>query len=104
MKIELPEMSGKVVSIEVAKQTSRYARRLFKECPHTRIQIDQTLTTLLCLDCGKDINPVIWLAGLVEEWHRLNWITDKYNEASKKLEEKSKAKCRHCGKMTPISR
>jgi len=60
------------------------------------------LTTIRCLDCEKDINPVVWLAMLAEEWQRVERLTGEYKAAAEKLNEKSRTKCRHCGKMTPV--
>lgn len=102
MEIELPDADGgNVISISIAKHTSRYARRLWKECPHDGIDIDPTLDTLYCRDCGKDVNPVQWLAMMVEEWHRVKALYEKHRQMAEKVEERSKVKCRHCGKFTP---
>ena len=102
MKIDLPDESGKVVSISVAQHTTRYGRRLFKECTHNRIHVDETLATLHCLDCDKEINPVVWIAMLAEDWQRVERITKAYKIECDKLDARSRVKCRHCGKITPV--
>lgn len=102
MKIELPDEAGKVISIEVSKHTTRYARRLFKECEHHRIEVDATLKNLICLDCHKEVNPVQWVSMMVEEWHRIKMLTDAYQREAEKKEKRSRVKCLHCGELTPI--
>lgn len=103
-KIELPDETGKVISIEVASQTTRYARRLYKMCEHHRIIVDVTLNSLICRDCNKEVNPVQWVAMMAEDWSRVKRLTEEYNKAAERVEERSKVKCRHCGKMTPLER
>lgn len=103
VNIELPDAHGKVISITVAGQTTRFARRLFKECPHHRIAVDVTLSNLICSDCGKEVNPVQWVAMMAEEWHRVKRVADEYRKQADRVETRSKVKCRVCGKMTPLN-
>ena len=103
-KIDLPDETGKVVSIEVAKHTTRYGRRLFNECEHYSIEVDPTLAAVTCKLCGKEINPVQWIMLMAEEWHRIKRLSDEYKKQADRVEERSKVKCRICGKMTPIGR
>ncbi len=102
LRIDLPdEDGGNVISIEVLRQ-SRYYRRLQKTCPHHAITIDTALAQVKCKSCGAELNPMETLAMMVEEWHRVQNLYERYKAANELHEKRSRVKCRNCGKLTPI--
>ncbi|WP_227461678.1 hypothetical protein [Cupriavidus pauculus] len=65
---------------------------------------DEKLENVLCKGCGERVSPIWVLRQLAQEetrWHRAR---ETYQEEMKRLAERSRTKCRHCGEMTPISR
>lgn len=74
-------------------------------CQHTAsFTVDEKLDTVECSACGEKLNP-IWalkqLARMETRWHRHH---EQYQEECKRLAERSRTKCQHCGEMTRISR
>jgi DNA-directed RNA polymerase subunit RPC12/RpoP len=100
-KIELPSDDGKVISLEVRRE-SIYGRRLRKTCPHGRALIDTALAMVICQDCGKELNPIEHLASLAEEWARIERLYEMYRQEKEAVETRKKVKCRHCGHFTNI--
>jgi ribosomal protein S27E len=100
-KIELPGDDGNVISLEVHR-ASFQARRLRKTCTHSRVLMDTSLAELMCRDCGEKLNPVEYLAYLVEEWARIERLYAMYNQEKEYVETRKKVKCRHCGHFTNI--
>jgi hypothetical protein len=101
MRVDLPDESGNVISIEVARK-NRIARAFKKECLHWRVEVDTMLAQLKCLDCELLLNPTEWIAYMAEHWKHVQHLMDKYREAKAALEEKQRTKCQHCGKFTPV--
>jgi len=73
-------------------------------CAHNKFIIDEPLSFVECVDCGKQLNP-LWV--LI----RLRNIESSYNrriadlrKIAKKAESKNSCKCQHCLKMTKIQR
>lgn len=102
MKIELddPANPENVISIEVAR-----ARNLmFKEssCQHLAVKIDRLEAMLSCSDCGKEINPIEWIAFLAEHWGRIQELMRRYHEAKVSFEAKQRCRCEHCGQLTKV--
>jgi ribosomal protein S27E len=101
MKIELPGDDGKVISLEV-RRASFEARRLRRTCTHSRVWMDTSLAELECQDCGEKLNPVEYLANLVEEWARIERLYAMYRQEREYVATRKKVKCRHCGHFTNI--
>lgn len=104
MKANLPDKDGgNVISIEVFRR-NRQQRKIYEQCTHGRISVDTALVHLTCLDCGALLNPVEWVASLADEWDRITRMTDRYKEEVAKFEKRTRTKCIHCEKFTPVSR
>lgn len=75
------------------------------KCQHrTGFVFDEKLEHVLCKGCGEHVSAIWVLRQLAQEetrWHRAR---ETYQEEMKRLGERSRTKCRHCGEMTPISR
>lgn len=100
-EVSLPIGDGVVVRLSDYAE-SRRMRKLRGKCQHTNIELDITVTTIQCIDCGQQINPVAWIYMLINEWHEYERAAKAYLEALKEYQERSRTKCSHCGKMTDI--
>lgn len=71
---------------------------------HGPYQINESGTEVICGTCKEKLNP-IWVLRQLSitegRWHQLH---NRYQDEMKRLADRSKTKCRHCGEMTPISR
>lgn len=76
----------------------------YRGCQHKRALIDRKLGMLECADCGKTLNPIEFLVYLAGEEGLWFHNRQKYYDAMKRLDARSKTKCEHCGQMTRISR
>lgn len=103
MDIQLPDEAGNVIELSIVRE-SRYGRKFpgSKLCPHERVTLDTTLTSLKCRDCGEGLNPIEYIVMLTEQWHRVDRLYKTYREAHAKYEAKKKTRCEHCSKMTRV--
>lgn len=96
--IDLPAFDdGKVICIAAAR-----ARFAVAKCSHRNMIVDEDLAEVECQDCGAKLNAVAMLARFASEesrWHRQGVAL---RELQRKLEEKQRCKCQHCGKMTRV--
>ena len=77
----------------------------FGECQHRAgFDVDDKLDEVTCRGCNAKLSP-IWvlrqLANMETRWHRHR---ETYQDEMKRLAERQRTKCRHCGEMTTISR
>ena len=73
-----------------------------EHCQHMQVEIDEQLAEAMCLDCGVRLNPIDLLARFAREESRWNRERVMKLELDKRLNAKRRAKCQHCGKMTPV--
>lgn len=66
--------------------------------------IDQSLAEVECSVCGEKLNPMWVLTRLAAQDNRFQENHTRYQEEMKRLKERSRTKCQHCGEMTRISR
>lgn len=57
-----------------------------------------------CKDCGEKLNPMYVIKMLSSQETRWHEARSRYQEEMKRLAERSRTTCRHCGKMTKISK
>lgn len=76
------------------------------ECSHrdTTYLICASETEVVCGRCNTRLSPLWVLAQLAHHEHRMNDLNDQYDDQMKRLAERSRTKCEHCGRMTRISR
>ena len=76
------------------------------ECDHNTIVVDEKLWRIECKDCGEMLDPIRYLVNLAkkEKKWRFNYLQEMewYEATYKRRVEKSRCKCRNCGKMTSI--
>jgi ribosomal protein S27E len=103
--VDIPgkEPGSNVISLEVARNSAR-SLRVKEECPCMRIAIDIESTTVHCRDCGKDLNPVVWIARLADRWRYLTDRIEQMNALKAEIELKNRVKCRGCGVFTKVVR
>ena len=80
----------------------RFLQIASTKCFHGTYLIDEKLSLVECSKCHEKINPMTVLAELATKetmWHRNK---EYAANASKRLEERMRCKCQHCGKMTRI--
>lgn len=70
---------------------------------HTYI-IDPETDTVECSKCEKKFNPMFVLEDLATKESR--WMRNgaRYQEEMKRLSERTRTKCDHCGEMTRVSK
>ena len=75
-------------------------------CSHLFVQyiISESEAEVECGKCHAKLNPMWVLARLANDDRRFHEAHQKYHEEMKRLSERTSTKCRHCGKMTGISR
>lgn len=61
-------------------------------------------TEVECGNCGTRLDPMWVLKILARREHGWHQKREVANEEMKRLEQRTSTKCRHCGKMTRISR
>lgn len=71
-------------------------------CPHLHLSVDPEKAFVECKDCQEKLNPMAVLSRFAKEESRWSIERQSMNETIKKLQEKSRCKCEHCGKMTRI--
>jgi len=103
IRIELPdETKANVIELRLVREAP-YARRMGGPlCAHNKVTVDTTLAELVCDDCKVRLNPIEYIAGLIDHWHRVEQRAAAAREAVKLLDAKQKCRCDHCGKMTRV--
>lgn len=61
-------------------------------------------TEVECGVCGTRLNPMFVLMRIAGQESAFSHTRKLYQEEMKRLSERSKTRCDHCGKMTRISR
>ena len=77
-----------------------------QKCQHLDgpFEVDEKGGRCKCLDCGEDVSPIFVLVQLMKKESRWRRTRERYEDEMKRLAERSKTKCEHCGKITRISR
>jgi len=76
------------------------------KCLHVMVGyvIDPSAAEVECGGCGEKLNPMWVLGQLVTADRRFAESQARYQDEQKRLAERQRTKCYHCGKMTRISR
>jgi len=74
-------------------------------CAHfnTSFEVDERAGKCKCLGCGAEVAPMFVLKRLMELESRWMRTRAAHQEEMKRLKERRKTKCQHCGQMTRIS-
>lgn len=99
MKVELPDSAGEnVISISVVRKT-----RFSRDCRHRQVEVDPVLAEVECKSCGKNVNPIEWIAMMAEEWDRVKELYRLHKDAADVWEEKQRTQCQFCKRITPVN-
>jgi hypothetical protein len=66
--------------------------------------IDEAAAEVECSVCKAKLNPMWVLARLAHNETKYHETARRYHDEMKRLAERSRTRCDHCGKMTRISR
>lgn len=75
-----------------------------RECSHSKIIINESLSTVTCQLCDEKLNAVWILQQYAKAESRLKRRLAELRKLSALAEAKNRCKCRHCGSMTIIQR
>jgi Zn finger protein HypA/HybF involved in hydrogenase expression len=75
-----------------------------RPCYHQRFVVDGTKAEVECGDCHEKLNPMWVLTQLAMRDHRFHEAHERYAEEMRRLDERHRTKCDHCGRMTRIRR
>ena len=66
-------------------------------------EVDEKGGKCKCLTCGGEVSPIFVLTRLMKQESR--WMRTRlaYMDEMKRLHERERTKCQHCGKQTRIS-
>lgn len=74
-------------------------------CTHRGTFIfDEKEACVTCKLCGEKLNPMYVIKMLCSQETRWHEAQARYQEEMKRLSERSRTTCQHCGRMTKISR
>lgn len=76
-----------------------------KGCQHDGpYLIDTRVDHVECGKCG-DLLSAVWVLGRLANYEtRWHETSKRYRDEMKRLDERTRTQCKHCGKMTKISR
>lgn len=74
----------------------------FDKCQHKRVEVDEIAAEVECKDCGQKLSPIAVLVRLAREESRLRFRIEQNQKLKAELDKKTRTKCRHCGRMTPV--
>lgn len=78
---------------------------LGSRCIHFNMQfeIDHDAAKCRCLGCGLEVSPMFVLEALMRKESRWLQTRAAYQDEMRRLAERERTKCQHCGKITRIS-
>lgn len=78
----------------------------YSHCNHlfATFEIDMDAQKCRCKKCNEEVSPMFVLQQLMKTESRWMRQREAYQDEMKRLAERSRTKCRHCGEMTEISR
>ncbi|WP_395066159.1 hypothetical protein [Paraburkholderia silvatlantica] len=73
-------------------------------CFHTHgFLVDDRASEVTCAACREKLNPMWVLLQLMHKESRWHELHARYQDELKRLNERERTKCQHCGQMTRIS-
>ena len=102
--------SANIVELKVKPRPSADEGAMLQPVPHshcrhtyTSFEIDIDAGKCVCKKCGEEVTPIFVLRQLMHMESRWMQTRSAYQDEMKRLDERSRTKCRHCNKMTRIS-
>jgi hypothetical protein len=65
--------------------------------------VSEAMAFVQCATCKAMLNPFFVLGELLHRQSNFMAMHERYQDEMRRLKERSRTKCRHCGEMTPIS-
>ncbi len=74
-------------------------------CLHYPAQftVDVNAAKCFCRKCNAEVSPMFVLERLMNQESQWNRTRESYQDEMRRLAERSRTKCQHCGKQTRIS-
>ena len=74
-------------------------------CTHwnTAFEVDTAAGDCKCLGCGERVTAIFVLEKLMQQESRWMRTREAYQDEMKRLSDRERTKCQHCGHMTRIS-
>ena len=104
-------MTDDILRLKVARKEPPDGKLMLVPAPlnkcihfNSSFEIDEKAGKCKCLKCGEEVSAMFVLKrlmGLESQWMNTR---KAYQVEMKRLEERSRTKCQHCGKVTRISR
>jgi len=99
--VKLPIKFKSPLSDEKMLRTVNFDRK----CDHRgTFLIDESLEHVECAICKERLSPMFVLRMLAVEETKWHEAKKRYSDEMRRLSERQRTKCRHCGQMTTISR
>lgn len=78
---------------------------MFSRCIHfnTQFEVDVDAAKCRCLGCGLEVSPMFVLEALMRQESRWMQTRAAYQDEMRRLAERARTKCQHCGRITTIS-
>ena len=76
-----------------------------RACDHfnATYQVDVRGGKCVCLNCKEEVSPMFVLEQLMKQESRWLQTRAAYQDEMKRLAERSRTKCKHCGQITRVS-
>lgn len=111
MKLPPIDTSGENIVKFTGKQKEPVGERFLapvdpRKCQHWTgpFEVDDKGGKCRCLTCGEEVAPIFVLQQLMKQESRWMRTREAYLGEMKRLDERSKTKCQHCGLLTRISK
>lgn len=108
--IDIPDGTN-ILELPVKPRASADEGPMLQPVPYSRcnhlyasFEIDMDAQKCRCKKCNEDVSPMFVLQQLMKTESRWMRQRESYQDEMKRLAERSRTKCRHCGEMTEISR
>lgn len=77
----------------------------FEKCRHFNgpFEVDEDAGDCKCLKCGEKVTAIFVLKQLMRQESQWMRTRAAYQDEMKRLKERERTKCQHCGQMTRIS-
>ncbi|WP_322092794.1 hypothetical protein [Paraburkholderia bannensis] len=66
--------------------------------------VDERAAEVTCATCHEKLSPTWVLLQLAYEENRWHALHERYQDEMRRLAERERTKCQHCGQLTRISR
>lgn len=111
MKFEVDPNGAEVVKLPTEFKEPASGERFLTEVPHSACShlfasftVDMSAGKCICSKCSGEVSPMFVLEQLMKQESRWMRTRAAYLDEMKRLEARSRTKCRKCGEMTPVSR